>query len=57
MNVGIVGGGVFGIAVALELCDRGPAVTVFEQGQVPNERAGSTDLSKSIRRIYDTRPT
>jgi glycine/D-amino acid oxidase-like deaminating enzyme len=57
MNVGIVGGGVFGIAAALELRERRHAVTVFEQGQVPNERASSTDLSKSIRRIYDTRPT
>jgi glycine/D-amino acid oxidase-like deaminating enzyme len=57
MNVGIIGGGVFGIAAAIELRARGHAITVFEQGRVPNERASSTDLSKSIRRIYDTRPT
>src|SRR5258705_3095878 len=57
MNVGIVGAGIFGIAAAIELRGRGHAVTLFDQGEVPNPRAASTDLSKAIRRIYDTRPT
>jgi glycine/D-amino acid oxidase-like deaminating enzyme len=57
MKVGIVGGGIFGIAAALELRGRGHLVTVFDQGEVPNPRASSTDLSKAIRRIYGTRET
>jgi glycine/D-amino acid oxidase-like deaminating enzyme len=57
VNVGIVGGGIFGIAAALELRGRGHTVTVFDQGEVPNPRASSTDLSKAIRRIYGTRET
>jgi len=57
MKVGIVGGGIFGIAAAIELRGRGHAVTVFDQGEIPNPRASSTDLSKAIRRIYGTRET
>ena len=52
MNIGIVGAGIFGLAAALELCRRGHTVTVFEQGQVPNEKASSTDVSKVIRRTW-----
>src|SRR5215471_12014423 len=52
MKVGIVGAGIFGIAAALELRARGHEVVVFEQGDVPNERASSTDVSKTIRRAY-----
>jgi glycine/D-amino acid oxidase-like deaminating enzyme len=54
MNVGIVGGGIFGIAAAIELRERGHEVTVFDQGAVPNRNASSTDLSKAIRRLYGT---
>ena len=54
MNVGIVGGGIFGIAAAIELRRRGHEVTVFDQGDVPNRNASSTDLSKGIRRLYGT---
>jgi glycine/D-amino acid oxidase-like deaminating enzyme len=57
MNVGIVGGGVFGVAAALALRERRHGVTVFDQGPVPNPRAASTDLSKTIRRFYGTSET
>src|SRR5579859_8094116 len=52
MRIGIVGAGIFGIAAAIELRERGHDVVVFEQGTVPNERASSTDVSKTIRRAY-----
>jgi glycine/D-amino acid oxidase-like deaminating enzyme len=52
-----VGAGIFGIAAALELRARGHHVTVFEQGETPNERASSTDVSKTIRRIYGANGT
>ena len=51
MNIGIVGAGIFGLAAALELRRRGHAVTVIEQGAVPNERASSTDVAKVVRRL------
>lgn len=35
MKLGIVGAGVFGIAAAIELAERGYEVTVFERGSVP----------------------
>jgi glycine/D-amino acid oxidase-like deaminating enzyme len=54
MSVGVVGCGVFGLAAAIELRARGHAVTAFEQGRVPYERAASTDTSKTIRRVYGT---
>jgi glycine/D-amino acid oxidase-like deaminating enzyme len=57
MNVGIVGAGIFGIAAALELRARGHEVLVVEQGLVPNERASSTDVSKTIRRAYGDNAT
>jgi glycine/D-amino acid oxidase-like deaminating enzyme len=52
MRIGVVGCGVFGLAAALELRARGHAVTAFEQGRVPYERAASNDTSKTIRRVY-----
>lgn len=57
MNVGIVGAGIFGLAAALELRERGHAVVVFEQGPIPNPRASSTDTSKTIRRLYGDNAT
>ena len=50
MDVAIVGAGIFGMATAIELRHRNHNVTVFDQGQVPNELASSTDVAKSIRR-------
>ena len=52
MNVGIIGGGVFGLAAAIELRERGHGVTVFDQGRVPYENATSTDVAKGIRRTW-----
>src|SRR5919205_1250173 len=57
MRVGIVGAGIFGLAAALELRARGHDVTIFEQGETPNERASSTDVSKTIRRLYGANET
>jgi glycine/D-amino acid oxidase-like deaminating enzyme len=39
----------------LELRARGHRVTVFEQGEVPNVKAASTDTSKTIQRLYGHR--
>ena len=50
MKFGIVGAGVFGIAAAIELAERGHEVTVFERGSIPSAPASSTDVSKVIRR-------
>ena len=50
MKTGIVGAGVFGIAAAVELAERGHEVMVFERGAVPSAHASSTDVSKVIRR-------
>ncbi len=50
MNIAIIGGGIFGVAAALELRSRGHEVTLFERGQIPNPEASSTDVSKVIRR-------
>ena len=52
MKVCVVGAGIFGIAAAVELRERGHDVTVFEQGTVPNESASSTDVAKAIRRTF-----
>ncbi len=50
MKVAVVGAGIFGIAAALELRAREHEVWIFEQGDVPNPDASSTDNSKMIRR-------
>ncbi len=48
----IVGGGVFGLAAALELRRRDWRVTLIEPGPFPNTLASSTDISKVIRMDY-----
>lgn len=50
MRVGIVGAGIFGLAAALELNQRGHQITLFERGPIPCPDASSTDVSKVIRR-------
>ncbi len=52
MNIGVIGAGVFGLASAIELRERGHTVTVFDQGAVPYPDASSTDVSKGIRRTW-----
>lgn len=48
----VVGGGVFGIASALELRRRGWDVDVLDPGPLPHPRASSTDVSKIVRMDY-----
>jgi glycine/D-amino acid oxidase-like deaminating enzyme len=48
----IVGGGTFGVNTALELRQRGHAVTLLEPGPLPHPDAASTDISKVIRMDY-----
>lgn len=51
-DVLIVGGGIFGVAAALELRARGATVTILEPGPLPHPDASSTDISKLIRADY-----
>ena len=48
----VVGGGIFGLTSALELRDRGYAVTVLDAGPIPHPLAASTDISKVVRIEY-----
>ncbi|MAT53731.1 MAG: sarcosine oxidase [Saprospirales bacterium] len=52
MRIQIIGGGVFGLSVALELRQRGHAVRVFDAGPIPHPDASSTDISKLVRADY-----
>ena len=52
MNVAVIGGGIFGMASALELTLRGHKVTLFEKDSIPAQNASSTDVSKGIRRTW-----
>lgn len=52
MRVGIVGGGVFGLAAAWRLAVRGHDVEVFEADAVPARKAASRDISKAFRGGY-----
>lgn len=51
-HVVVVGAGIFGLATALELSDRGYGVSIIEAGTVPNPLAASTDISKVVRIEY-----
>jgi len=51
-HVCVVGGGIFGVAGALELARRGRRVTLFEAGPIPHPLAESTDVSKAVRMDY-----
>lgn len=48
----IAGAGVYGLTAAIELRQRGYAVTVIEPGPVPHPLAASTDISKLVRMDY-----
>ena len=52
MKVIIVGGGVMGLATARGLVKAGHAVTVLEQGSIPNHRGSSVDQHRIIRYAY-----
>ncbi|MEL6299638.1 MAG: FAD-dependent oxidoreductase [Pseudomonadota bacterium] len=52
LRVGIVGGGIAGLATAWGLRRRGAQVTLFEQGPIPNPLAASGDRHRIIRRGY-----
>lgn len=52
MDIGIIGGGVFGLSSALALRARGHAVTVYDPGPLPHPLAASHDISKAVRLDY-----
>lgn len=51
-SVIVVGGGIFGVTAALELCSRGLAVELIDPGPLPHQHASSTDISKAVRMDY-----
>ncbi|HMQ58826.1 MAG TPA: FAD-dependent oxidoreductase, partial [Rhizobiaceae bacterium] len=52
MKIIIVGAGIAGLSTAWALVKRGHAVTLFEQGAIPNPLAASGDHHRIIRRAY-----
>jgi len=55
-SVVVVGGGIFGVAAALELSRRGFGVDLVDTGVLPHENASSTDISKVVRMDYGADP-
>lgn len=51
-SVAVIGGGLLGASSAYALARRGDAVTLFDAGDLPDERASSHDRSKVIRAAY-----
>lgn len=51
-HVLVVGGGIAGLLTAWALARRGVAVTLFEQGPLPNPRCSSFDEHRIIRHAY-----
>jgi len=52
MKTIVVGGGIAGLSTAWQLAKRGHAVTLLEQGPLPNPLAASGDHHRIIRRAY-----
>jgi glycine/D-amino acid oxidase-like deaminating enzyme len=52
VRVGVVGCGAFGLAAALELVGRGHRVVALDRGTVPHPAASSSDVSKTLQRLY-----
>jgi len=52
MRTIIVGGGINGVAAAIELKKRGHQVTLIDPGPLPHPLAASTDISKAVRAAY-----
>lgn len=52
MKVIVVGAGISGLSTAWALSKRGHAVTLIEQGPIPNPRSASGDHHRIIRRAY-----
>ena len=48
----IVGGGIFGITTAIELCKRGYKVGLLSPDTIPHHLAASTDITKAVRMEY-----
>jgi len=48
----IVGGGIFGMSAAVELCRRGWGVSVCDPGPIPHPLAATNDISKVLRMDY-----
>lgn len=52
MRIVIAGGGIFGLTTAIELAQRGHAITLVDPGPIPHPLAESTDISKVVRLDY-----
>lgn len=52
MRVLVVGAGIMGLSIAEALLTAGHRVMVYEQGEIPNDRASSTDQHRLIRYPY-----
>ncbi|MDE0233178.1 MAG: FAD-dependent oxidoreductase [bacterium] len=53
-SVVVVGAGIFGLAGALELKERGYGVTLINAGPIPHPSAASNDVSRMVRMDYGT---
>jgi glycine/D-amino acid oxidase-like deaminating enzyme len=52
LKIIVVGAGISGVTAAIELKNRGNAVTLIDPGPIPHPLAASTDISKAVRAAY-----